>query len=281
MGGINIKVSLIINVFNRKEQLFRGLDVTLFKETKPDEIVIIDDGGTDELSSDILKYIKDYPQIDWIYKHLKYPKEKTTSNISCKGKNIGIKIATGDILVFSDPEILQVEETLGILLEALKEDPNCIPIATQIWTTGQRIYQKLTEDNFKRPITIIQHEYAQMTDAEHPQNKKAPDSDWGISGSNNCFAGCFFACRKIDMMALQGFDEQLTGYGWEDWDMFHRLERFGRPLKYINTPIIHLWHDKVYPVNLYEAGNRNGKISEANIKAGILVANKTKGWGEI
>lgn len=271
-----MKVSVIYNTFNRWEQLDHGLTSLLSKETKPDEIIIVDDGSTDGTQDKIMaKYMNNDPLITYIY--IPYKDGKTSSNISCHGKNVGIKAATGDVLCFSDPEIIHPDDTLGTLLKELNDN---VPIATQIWTVGQRIYQKLTQDNFDRPATVLYHEYAQLTDAQHPNNTKAPDSDFAITGSNNCFAGCFFICTKKAMLEAGGFDEKLTGYGWEDWDMFHRLEKLGHPLKYINIPIIHLWHAKNYDFNIYEAGNRNGKISERNIRKGKYVANMDNPtWG--
>lgn len=277
-----MSVSLIINCFNRQEQLSHGLNSILSKPTKPDQIIIVDDGSTDGTEFTVLSFKENYPDIDWQYIYIPYKEKKTSSNISCRGKNIGIRAATGSVLVFSDPEIIHVEDTLEILLKHLESNLYSIPIATQIWTMGERIYKKLSQDNFDRPITIIQHPYAQLTNAEHPDNTNAPDSDFAITGSNNCFAGCFFACLKKDMVNVRGFDEQLTGHGWEDWDMFHRLEAYGKSLAYINTPIIHLWHPKNYDFNIYDAAERNGKISEANIKVGKYIANMdNNNWGTI
>jgi glycosyltransferase involved in cell wall biosynthesis len=274
-----MKVTAILNTFNRSEQLNYGLRSLLSKEVIPNEVIVVDDGSTDNTAGVMQLIMADFPNIEWQYIQIPQETEKEYSRISCVGKNIAIKKATGDVLVFSDPEIVHPGDTLAILLDRLQQDPPSVPIATQIWTMGERIYKKLDLDHFQRPATMLTHPYAQLTTG-NMQNMKAPDSDWAISGSMNCFAGCFFVCFKKDIMAIGGLDEEMQGHGWEDWDLFHRFEASGLTLAMINEPpIIHLWHSKKYSVNIYEAAERNGKLSEQNIRTGKIIANQGKEWG--
>jgi GT2 family glycosyltransferase len=166
------------------------------------------------------------------------------------------------------------------LLKKMEENPESVILASQVWTMGQRVYKQLDDFYFANPKEILQHPYAQLTDDVNRQNTKAPDSDFGITGENNCNAGVLFAVKKDWLLKIGGFDESFEGFAWDDFDLFNRLGHTGHPLLKCNDiAIIHQWHEKNYGYNIYEAGDRNGKKSEANIKAGNYIANKGKKWG--
>lgn len=48
--------------------------------------------------------------------------------------------------------------------------------------------------------------------------------------------GCFgrICMKKEDYLTLQGYDESMKGYGFEDYDMRNRLELLGREVRYID-----------------------------------------------
>lgn len=273
-------LSIITCTYNRADQLKKGIMSIIRQwETLPPrtQIVIVDDGSTDN-TQDIVNELVFEAQpraIDIKYIYVDYPEPR----ISCIPRNIGIKQASGDLIIFTEPEGLHVGNTIADILKAMDENPNRTILASQVWTMGQKIYEKLTDDNFKRPITIIEHPYAQMTSGDM-QNMKAPDSDWAISGEMNCNAGILFGTRKEWLLAIGGFNEEFEGHGFDDFDLFNRLAAFGKGIyKIDNIPIIHLWHKKDYPYNIYDMAEKNGKISEAMIAEGKFKVNEGKEWG--
>lgn len=264
-------ISVVTVTYNRSLQLKRGIETILRQEVLPDELVIVDDGSIDDtakVADKLIQYALDRG-VKSQYIYLDYPQPR----ISCIPRNVGWKAAGGDIIVFTESECLHVGETIKQITDRLQET-EMTPVATQVWTMGQRIYGKLSDDDFRHPGRILSHEYAQLTDNGNMNNINAPDADFAITGSMNCVVGCLFACRKKWLEKVGGFDESFQGHGFDDFDLFNRLAMIGHGIVHCNDiPVIHQWHEKNYSYNIYEAAEHNGKISEDNVKKGIYKVN--------
>jgi GT2 family glycosyltransferase len=276
-----MKLSIVTCTFNRAEQLKRGVKTILQQEDLPKDLqlVIVDDGSQDEGST--TKAIRELEEmaidkgIDVCSIYLNHPEPR----ISCIPRNTGIKNASGDIIIFTEPEGLHVGNTVSELLKKMEENPESVILASQVWTMGQRVYKQLDDFYFANPKEILQHPYAQLTDDVNRQNTKAPDSDFGITGENNCNAGVLFAVKKQWLLDIGGFDESFTGHGYDDFDIFTRLGHYGKPLLKCNDiAIIHQWHEKNYNYNIYEHAEKNGKISAS--RGTEYKANIGKDWGK-
>ncbi|KCZ72291.1 glycosyl transferase [Candidatus Methanoperedens nitroreducens] len=94
----NIKVSIVIPTYNRKESLKETLD-SLLNQTYPEdryEIIVCDDGsvdGTEEMMSEL---IRESPRV------IRYLKQENRGPASAR--NLGISIAAGEIVGFTDDD---------------------------------------------------------------------------------------------------------------------------------------------------------------------------------
>lgn len=272
-----MKVSLVTCTFNRSLQLQRGLESILSQEVLPDEIVIVDDGSTDGTKELVTTYFAQRsPIIKYVY--LDHPEHR----ISSIPRNVGIKESTHELVFFTEPECLHVGNTIAQLKQKFEEDPKHSHLASQVWTIQQKIYEKLTQDNFDRPATILNHEFAQLTDNTNMSNTKAPDSDWAITGQKNCAAGCFFGVKRKWLEDIGGFDEEFIGHGGDDFNLYDRLAKYGHGvIKHDDIVVIHQWHEKNYPYNIYEMADRNLSLWREKLTKGQYKANIGKKWGQI
>jgi N-terminal domain of galactosyltransferase len=240
----------------------------------PDQIILVDDGSQDDGQTDDvarrLERLAKEKGIDFEYVYINHPEAR----VSSYPRNVGLRKTKHEIVMFTEPECLHVGETIKQMKDRIEADPMKVYVATQIWTMGQSIWNKLSEDEFAHPEKIIQHPYAQLTDAIKTSNTKAPDSDWAITGSNNCFAGCLLGTLREHFMACRGFNEKFKRYGYDDWDMINRVALYLNKKKNIEPDgtipvnhencndivVIHQWHTKNYPDNIYEAAEENGRM---------------------
>ncbi|EKD25956.1 MAG: family 2 glycosyl transferase [uncultured bacterium] len=95
---MNPRISVVIPTYNRCSLLVKAIDSILSGSLKIDayEIIVSDDGSTDETEIIILKYLEKYSNI--IYLKNKH------SGSPAKVRNYGIKKAQGEIIAFIDDD---------------------------------------------------------------------------------------------------------------------------------------------------------------------------------
>lgn len=111
----NPKVSVIIPVYNTGKYLFDCLNSIINQTYKNIEIIIVDDGSTD----DSPKVCDDYAQKDNRIKVI----HKKNEGVS-KARNTGIEVATGDFFYFPDSDDYIELDSLEYLLN-LMNDHDC------------------------------------------------------------------------------------------------------------------------------------------------------------
>lgn len=91
-----MKVSIIIPTYNRGYCIARSIDSILAQTYQDYELIIMDDGSTDQTEALVAEYMKRYPNIHY----LKLPQNKGVAN----ARNIGMKEARGDYIAFQDSD---------------------------------------------------------------------------------------------------------------------------------------------------------------------------------
>lgn len=198
-------VSVIIPTHNRKELLKRALNSVLKQTYKPLEIVVVNDGSTDETDSVIYKYQLAHP-------HIKYLKHDSPKGAP-KARNYGIQKATGEFLTFLDDDDELLPENIKSCIEHYDDH------YAYICTGYTRITRKKSSDI--SPKSIITYD-AML---------------YKIVTGNQVLA------RRERIVSLGGFDEELLSS--QDYDMWLRLnEKFG-DAKCIRKPlsIMHTEHE--------------------------------------
>lgn len=90
------KISVIVPIYNVEKYISRCLDSILMQEYENLELILINDGSTDNVEEIINMYLEKCPNI------IKYIKKENTGLSDTR--NIGIKIATGDYIMFVDSD---------------------------------------------------------------------------------------------------------------------------------------------------------------------------------
>jgi glycosyltransferase involved in cell wall biosynthesis len=90
------KISVIVPTYNRSELLPRAINSILNQTFKDFELIIVDDGSTDNTKKIIEKYSENDSRIKYIYQE--------NSGGPPRPKNTGIKIAKGNYIAFLDSD---------------------------------------------------------------------------------------------------------------------------------------------------------------------------------
>ena len=124
-------ISVIIPTFNRQYCLSRTIDSVLQQTLKPSEIIIVDDGSTDNTINFLQQH---YPQIKLL--------QQTHQGVSA-ARNLGIEQATGEWIALLDSDDAWQPKKLERQIKALQKKPNYRICHThEIWYRhGKRVNQ--------------------------------------------------------------------------------------------------------------------------------------------
>jgi len=106
------KVSIIIPTYNRADVLPMAIDSILAQTYKNYEVIIVDDGSTDN-TKDILKHYLKKPNVHYIYQDNKK---------QAAARNTGIRCSKGEYIAFLDSDDLWYPEKLGLQVRILDKN---------------------------------------------------------------------------------------------------------------------------------------------------------------
>ena len=203
------EISIILPTYNRAHLLSRAIDSVLNQTYQNFELIIIDDGSSD----DTTKIISDYksPYI----KYIKFKKNKG-ANIA---RNIGIQSARGKYIAFQDSDDKWHEGKLEKQIDIIKSNLNNVQIVfSSFWyiESGGRKYSPINADYLK---------------SSHIKNEIIKNNFIAMSSAlieRKCF----------DENGL--LDESLSRY--QDWELFIRFSQY-YDFKFINEPLVDVYRE--------------------------------------
>ena len=253
-------IGVIISTYNNPAWLEKTLWGYLAQERQADEIIIADDGSTDETRLLIERYADRLPVRHVWHEDNGFRKTKIL--------NEALRVATADYLIFTDqdcvprPDFVSTHERLarrGYLLSGgyfklpmdisrqLTQDDIAEGRAFSLgWLRSQGL--KWT---FKCTKLVQSHWFANLMNAVTPTH-----ATW--NGMNS-------STWREDILSVKGFDERMQ-YGGEDREMGERLFNKGmksRQIRY-SAIVLHLDHSRPYVND--EALRRNKEIREVTRK---------------
>jgi len=115
------KISVIMPTYNRSAYLCRALDSVKNQTYQDVEVIIVDDGSTDNTKNIVINYIKSVPQ-SWIARKIKYIYQ-TNKGVAC-ARNTGIKHAEGFYVTFLDSDDIWFANKLEIQKSFFDNNPH-------------------------------------------------------------------------------------------------------------------------------------------------------------
>jgi glycosyltransferase involved in cell wall biosynthesis len=112
-------VSTIIPTFNRARLLERALDSVIAQDHRPLEVVLVDDGSTDDTPAVIERYSKKLAEQD-----VRLLVHRQQNGRAPKARNVGMKLARGTYFAFLDSDDLWRPTLVSTLVTLLRQHPS-------------------------------------------------------------------------------------------------------------------------------------------------------------
>ncbi len=117
------KISIIVPIYNVEKYIARCIDSILMQNYENIELILVNDGSTDNSEAIINVYLEKYPNI------IKYIKQENAG--LSEARNVGIEQATGDYIMFVDGDDYLEPNLLTSLMPYIEQDIEMIKFKTQ------------------------------------------------------------------------------------------------------------------------------------------------------
>lgn len=244
-----MKTTVITTIYNRPEH-FRLMLAALAAQTQcPDEVVVADD-GSDDATVDAIRALAGASPIPCTIVR----QEKDGYRLAA-ARNLAIRAATGDYLVFADCDI-------ALLPDALENHLRLAAPGRILCGNRALLGEDATARLFAaRPVPTAADWEAAWSVADATELHAAQSlflhhaalRRWHLARPHKPkIIGCHFSLFRDDVRRVNGFDENFVGWGYEDDDFARRLYKAGvRPRSVILAArAMHLWHPSLAPAQL-------------------------------
>lgn len=235
-------ISVIVTTYNRPDALHLVL-LGLNQQTQlPDQVIVADDGSTDEtrLLIEQLQNQLNYPLQHVWQKDEGFQAGKIRNKASLCANNNYLIFLDGDCVPF--PDFIEKHRTLA--------EPHWFVSGHRLLLEKkftQKILQELSPIYNDSALQWLLHYFHRQSNRLFPllrirlnKLRKLQAKHW--QGAKSCNLGLW----KEDFLNVNGFDESFIGWGYEDSDLVIRLIRAGIYRKFgkFAIPVIHLWHQQ-------------------------------------
>lgn len=129
-----MNISVIIPTFNRENHIYKAIESILNQSYNVNEIIIIDDGSTDNTKDIVHNYIEKHSNIKYIFQN--------NSGVS-KARNIGIKEAKNEWICFLDSDDMWEKEKIQEQVEFHRNNPHIYFSHTdELWIFNDKIIKQ-------------------------------------------------------------------------------------------------------------------------------------------
>ncbi len=215
LEGVSMKISVVINTYNRLNSLPTALNALRFLRYPDLEIVVVDGPSNDGTWNYLVESWGDRIKIC----------KCTEANLS-KSRNVGIQNASGDIVCFTDDDGIPEPDWLDQLAPAY-DDPSVAAAGGWVRNhTGVDYQTKYIVSTRSSVSEVLIDDPAQVPESQ-PFSEKFP----GLIGVNSSF-------RRKPLVEIGGFDEEYA-YFLDETDVLARLVDAGYRVKMVPSAEVH------------------------------------------
>jgi glycosyltransferase involved in cell wall biosynthesis len=213
------KVSVVMPVYNQFDSLKLTLSAFQFQVIDPKyfEIIVVDDGSTDNLGKDGAAYIRSIDTIQVIYSRLEHSGRSVA-------RNVGIKKAKGDLIVFCDSDRMPMPHFLSRHY-ALHQTHDIVIGCSCDYFGKQFNLQEMNWDHLKQYSRIPN--YLKRISAIYNTHG---DSDSPLTWLSFLVGNS--SVKKYLLQSAGYFDERFVDWGFEHFELGYRMYKMGLRFHY-------------------------------------------------
>lgn len=234
-----IKATLILSTYNRPDALVLCLESIMRQSVLPEEVIIGDDGSTEETRQVIEKYQKMFP-VPLIH-------------VWQEDQGFRLAMARNKCLARARYEyIIQIDGDLILHHDFVKDHLTFACKGYYIKGGRVNITHKLTQKICAKGKYYHPHFFTLgLKRRENALHLPAIARKLALHRKTKPGLGCNMSFWKEDAFHINGYDEYFVGWGGEDFDFAMRLFHSGRQkiaLKFAGI-VFHLWHNDLHMQN--------------------------------
>ena len=251
-----MRVSVIVITYNWPQALDLVLRALARQSTFPEEVIVSDDGSCADTRDLLTATARDFPT------RLVHLWQADDGARMSRARNRGIAAAHGDYVIFLDGDMLAQRDFIADHIAFAQR--GCFVQGSRV-LTGERCaadllaHQQLdvgffTADIERRRHTLRLPALARAWARPHAREAGIKSCNWGF--------------WREDLLALNGFNEAMTGWGREDNELALRAFHMGlrrRDLRFAGLAV-HLWH----PTRKNLVDNPNDAVLAATRASGAV-----------
>jgi glycosyltransferase involved in cell wall biosynthesis len=237
-----MRITVVITTYNRADALTAVLQGYLAQEDAGFDVVVADDGSTDETRRAVAEYAARAPF------PLRHVWQEDLGFRAAAIRNRALAATTADYIVFTDgdcvppPSFVSRHRALAepgyfvagnrvLLSERFTKSVLQERVPIHRWRHGRWLAAWLKRD-VNRLLPLFR-----LPDGSF--RKRSPTRWEGVKT-------CNLAAWRADLERINGFDESYSGWGLEDSDLAIRLTHAGVRHKSARfaAPVFHLWHEE-------------------------------------
>lgn len=174
-------ISVIMPCYNNGQYIAQAIESVLAQTYDNCELVIVNDGSTDNSEEVIMRYAESDGRIRYFWQE---------NRGASAARNYGVQEASGKYICFLDADDWLASECLRQAMDIFKKEPNC------------RLYYLKSE--------IVDEETGEKTIWIGGSNNYRNVLIYGMDVK--------YVIRREDFLNIGGFDEEMKKLGFEDWE---------------------------------------------------------------
>ena len=240
-----MNTSIVIASYNSGTALracLLALNHQVLKAGDSFDVLVVNDGSSDDTAEVVASTSTAYPRQYFFI-------ERTADSCVSKARNHGASHATGDVIIFLDPDQIVTPDFVAshIRRHELGGTIAVIGMRTRL-KTGEVDVGLLGERFDLRALPPIA-----ALDVRFRAVSRYSENAGDYSGAWHLFFSCNVSVPTWAFRQVGGFDGAFTGWGLEDCELGYKLDALGIPLVFLLDEIsFDVWHPRPFDRARYE-----------------------------